>query len=417
MEGTIGERILRTAGWALAMGLVCSPVLSRPGEWPQWRGPNRDGVSTETGLLQKWPPEGPPLRWKVQGAGEGYSTVSVSGGRLFTMGAWNGKEYVVAFDAETGKRLWASRSGKRYEHNRGGGPRGTPTVDGDWLYALGANGDLSCLDVATGKVQWSVNLLQKFDASNIGWGISESPLVLEDRVLVNAGGQDASIVAFDKHTGSVLWQSQSDRAGYSSAVFTDAGGIPEAIFFTGERALGVDVRNGKLLWEYGDVANRTANVATPIVFDRYVFLSSDYGTGCVLLELTPRKDRILAEEVYFHRNMRNHHSSSVLVGDFLYGFSGSILTALHFKEGKVSWKHRSVGKGSLVYADGHLYCFSEKGVMGLVEANLSEYVEKGRFQIPTGSWPTWSHPVVVGGNLYLRDQDTLYSFDVKARRQ
>jgi len=401
---------------ALFFFLLSAEKALPQGEWPQWRGPNRDGISKETGLLKQWPSQGPPLEWKTNGAGQGYSCMAVSQGRLFTMGARGEREFVVAFDVKSGRPLWVTAHGGRFKNDRGDGPRGTPTVEGDRLYALGGNGDLSCLETGTGKTIWSVNLLEKFSASNAHWGLSESPLIVGDRVLVNAGGLNASIVAFNKKDGSVIWKSQSDKAGYSSAMLADVGGIPQAVFFTASRTLGVDVRDGRLLWDYSRVANRTANIATPIVRDNRVFVSSDYGTGCALLELKPDGNGIKAQEVYFNGDMKNHHSSSVLVGDTLYGFSSAILTAMRFDDGKLLWKDRSVGKGSLVYADGNLYCFSENGVVGLVQASPEAYREKGRFTITQESLPTWSHPVVAGGHLYLRDQDTIYSFDVREKK-
>ena len=225
----------------------------------------------------------------------------------------------------------------------------------------------------------------------------------------------ASIVALKKTDGSVIWKSGNDEAGYSSAVLHTAGGIPEAIFFTADRALGVDTRDGRQLWSYNRVANRTANIATPIVRGNRVFLSSDYGTGAALLELTASGTSISAREVYFTNEMRNHHASSVLIGDHLYGFSSAILTAMRFDTGEVAWRDRSVGKGSVVFADDRLYLFSERGVVGLAEANPQGYREHGRFTLQTGAAPTWSHPVVANGKLYLRDQDTIYAYDVRAK--
>ena len=386
------------------------------GEWPQWRGPNRDGISKETGLLKEWPEGGPPLVWKTQGAGRGYSSFAVSGGRLYTMGLRNDREYVIAFDTATGKEVWATAQGNAFRNDRGDGPRGTPTVDGDKLYALGGNGDLASLDAKTGRVLWTMNVLQKFGGSNITWGISESPLVIGDKVLVNAGGPGASIVALNKKDGSLIWKSQSDRAGYSSAITVEAGGTTQVVFFTSSRAVGLDLKDGRLLWDYPRAANNVANAATPIARGNRVFISSDYGNGGGLVEIKAGDKGLTAQEVYFTKDMRNHHSSSVLVGDHLYGFSSSILTAMRFDTGEIAWKDRSVGKGSLVYADGHLYCLSENGVVGLVEATPTGYREKGRFRIPQDSLPTWAHPVVAGGRLYLRDQDTIYSFDVKQKK-
>jgi outer membrane protein assembly factor BamB len=395
--------------------LALSTVVSNRGvdDWPQWRGPNRDGRSAEKGLLKTWPAGGPPLAWQAKGAGEGYSSFAAANGRLMTLGARGDREYVIAFDAASGKELWATAHGRRFGNDRGDGPRGTPTVEGDRVYAYGASGDLSVLDAATGKVLWTVNVLQKFGGSNIQWGLSESPLVLADRILVNAGGPQSSIVALNKKDGSVLWRSQSDEAGYSSAVLHEAGGVRQAIFFTGQRALGLNVADGKLLWSYDKVSNNTANIATPIVRGNHVFVSSDYGTGAALLELTPSGGSVQAREVYFTREMRNHHASCVLVGDHLYGFSSNILTAMRFDNGQVAWKDRSVGKGSLVFADDRLYLFSENGVVGLAEASPAAYREHGRFQLKTGNLPTWAHPVVSGGKLFLRDQDTIYAYNVR----
>lgn len=397
----------------LTAALTTGPATAN--DWPQWRGPNRDGHSPETGLLQSWPPSGPPVVWKSTNLGSGYSTVTISNNRIFTLGADRNTEYVIALDVATGRELWRAKSGRRYNDGRGDGPRGAPTVDGNRVYALGGNGDLTVLDVESGKRIWSINLLETFNGRNISWGISESPLVLEDRVLVNAGGRKAAIVALDKTDGSVLWQSQDDEASYSSAVVATIRGVRQAIFFTGERALGVSVDDGSLLWHYRRVSNRTANVATPIVRGNYVFLSSDYGTGCALLEIQGGATGMSAREVYFNRAMKNHHASSVLVGDTVYGFNGRILTALDFRSGEVLWKDRSVGKGSLIYADGHLYVFSENSIVGLVEATRTGYREKGRFELPQSDEHSWSHPVIADAKLYLRDQDTLYSFDIRRR--
>ena len=381
--------------------------------WPQWRGPNRDGISKETGLLKQWPENGPPLAWKATGAGGGYSSFAISNGKLYTMGVRGDREFVVAFDVATGKEAWATQHGGAFRNDQGDGPRGTPTVDGDRVFALGGNGDLTALDARTGKVVWTKNVLSEFGGSNITWGISESPLVLGNKVLVNAGGPGASIVALNKTDGSLIWKSQSDKAGYSSAIPLDINGTTQVVFFTGQRAVGLDAKDGRLLWEYSNPANRVANAATPIAPSNRVFISSDYGTGGGVVEINPDNK---AQEVWFSTNMKNHHSSSVLVGDYLYGFSSSILTAMKFDTGEIAWRDRSVGKGSLVYADGHLYCLSENGVVGLVEATPAGYKEKGRFRINQDSRPTWTHPVIAGGRLYLRDQDTIYAFDVKEKK-
>ncbi|HEX8161651.1 MAG TPA: PQQ-binding-like beta-propeller repeat protein [Pyrinomonadaceae bacterium] len=402
---------------ALVVVSCCRVASAQAGEWNQWRGPNRDGVSKETGLLKQWPAEGPPLVWKAQGAGAGYSSLAVTNGRIYTMGLRGASEYVICFDAATGKEVWATVNGTAYRDGRGDGPRGTPTVDGERLYALGGNGDLSALEAKTGKVVWTMNVLKKFGGDNIGWGISESPLVVGEKLLVNAGGAGASVVALNKRDGSLIWKSQSDAPGYSSAITVEVGGKTEAVFFTSRRAIGLDLSDGKLLWEYGRASNGTANVATPVARGNRVWISSDYGTGGGLVEIkADAGGATTAQEIYFTREMRNHHSSSILVGDHLYGFSSGILTAMRFDTGEVAWRDRSVGKGSLVYADGMLYALSENGVVGLVEATPTGYSEKGRFRIQQGSLPTWTHPVIAGGRLYLRDQDTIYAYDVRQKR-
>jgi outer membrane protein assembly factor BamB len=355
------------------------------------------------------------LAWRTTGAGNGYSSFSTSAGRLYTLGARSGNEYVMAFDRASGKKLWETLNGRRYENDRGDGPRSTPTVDGDRLYVLGGSGDLTCLENATGRKIWSINLVQKFGGVNPYWGYSESPLIVGDRLIVNAGGRRASIVAVSKADGSTLWQQHNDGAGYSSPVLLRTGSLNQVIFFTESHTLAVDPRDGRLLWSYNKANNGTANVATPIVRGTRVFVSSDYGTGAALLEVRAAGNLATANEVYFTRDMRNHHASSVLVGDHLYGFSSSILTALNFDTGQMAWRDRSVGKGSVIFADNRLYLYSEDGVAGLAEANPAGYREHGRFTPgqQSGS-PTWSHPIIAGGLLILRDQDTVHAYSVRA---
>ena len=385
------------------------------GEWPQWRGPARDGISTETGLLTSWPAAGPPLVWKTRGLGEGFSSFSVSDGRLFTQGQRNGTQYVIALDEQTGEKLWEIPNGESFHERRGGGPRGTPTIEGGRVYAVAANGNLTCLQAADGKRIWNTKLLDRFGARNIKWGISESPLIDGNRLIVNPGGKGASVVALDKNNGNVIWKSQSDPAGYSSAVAGDIAGIRQYIVLTGNGVLGLRAGDGGILWRYDEISNRTANVATPIVKGDSVFVSTDYGTGCALLKIEAAGAGIRASEVYFNRDMRNHYGTSVLVGEYLYGFSSSILTCMNFSTGKVAWKDRSVGKGQVAYADGKLYIFSEDGVVGLAEATPEAYREISRFEIEHGNVRTWTQPVIANGKLYLRDQDTLSSYNIQSR--
>ena len=386
-----------------------------PAEWFQWRGPNRDGHSDETGLLKDWPANGPPQVWRATGAGNGFASFSASGGKLFTLGARGNVEYVIAFDAASGKRLWETPNGQRFRNEMGDGPRSTPTIDGNRLFAFGGTGELSCLDTATGTKIWSVNVVQQFGGTTPYWGYSESPLVIGDRIVLNAGGRKASIVAVNKADGKTLWQNHNDAAGYSSPMLLRTGSLQQVVFFTGQRALAVDPRDGRLLWSYDRASNNTANIATPIIRGNRVFFSSDYGTGAALLDVKAAGNVASAQEVYFTREMRNHHASSVVVGDHIYGFSSSILTALKFDTGDLAWRNRSVGKGSLIYADERLYLYSEQGVVGLAEASPAAYREHGRFSIQQTGPPTWSHPIISNGRLIIRDQDNVYAYDVRAK--
>lgn len=395
------------AGW-----LVMSASAT---DWPQWRGLERNGISPETGLLDTWPKGGPPQIWKTQGLGQGYSALAISQGRLFTQGQRGDHQFVLALDAATGKKLWETPTGPAFPQNRGDGPRGTPTVDGDRLFAMAGEGTLSSLDARTGVILWKMNIAEKFGGRAPNWGYSESPLVDGSNLIVTPGGPGAAIVALDKKTGNLIWKSQSDPAAYSSPIAAEVGGIRQIIVFTSEGVVGLRPNDGALLWRYDRVANRTANIATPIFQNGFVFVSSAYGTGCALLKLTAEGGTVKATEVYFSREMQNHYSTSIVVGDSAYGFSNAILTAMNLETGRVAWRDRSVGKGSVTYADGKLYLLSEDGVVGLAEATSAGYREKSRFEIPRGAFPTWTPLVISGGRLYLREQDNLYCFDIRRR--
>jgi outer membrane protein assembly factor BamB len=394
----------------LGLILFFFAIIAPAADWPQWRGPDRDGKSAETGLLDSWPKGGPRLLWKAQDLGEGFSSPAIVGDRLYIQGQHGGDQLVMAYDVHTGKQLWRTPAGKSYNEQHGNGPRGTPTVDGARLYALSADGTLVCLEIATGRRVWGLNFVERFGGQPPKSGYSESPLVDGGRLIVMPGGPGASVVALNKNTGDVIWKSQNDKAGFSSAIALDIGGTHALALLTAEAAIGLDAKDGALLWRYPRVANRTANIATPIVHDGYVFYSSDYGTGCVLLKPTPDGK---TAEVYFNRDMRNHYTTSVLVGDYLYGFSSEILTAMEFKTGKVVWKDRSVGKGNCIYADQRLYCLGEDGVAGLIDPTPAAYKEVSRFEIPRGPFNTWTSPAVANGQLYLREQGNLYCYNIK----
>lgn len=385
-------------------------------EWPQWRGPQRSGVSAETGLAKSWPADGPPSVWSVSGLGEGYGSLAIRGDRIYVQGVYGRESCVFCLSRADGKTIWVTGLAARMEQERGSGPRGTPTLDGDRLYALAENGELACLRAQDGAKLWRRNILQDFKGQNPHWLLSESPLIDGDHVIVTPGGPDATIVALDKSSGKTIWTSQglSDNAAYSSCILADVQGVPTIMALTAQAGVGVRATDGKPMWRYEKVANRTANIATPVFHDNKVFYTSAYDTGCALLGLTAQNGTVKADEIYFSRDMQNHHGGVVFVNGFLYGYSNAILTCLEFGTGRVAWKDRSVGKGTLMAADGSLYLLSEKNVAGLAGATPDGYREKARFTIPDQGWPSWAHPVICGGQLYIRNQGWLACYRVKA---
>ena len=399
--------------------LTTVTVAAVAADWPTWRGPKRDDISTEKNLLTEWPAGGPALAWKTTGCGSGYSSVSVANGRVFTMGDTPEGSTVRAFDEKSGKPLWVSpivgKPGGNYE-----GPRCTPTVDGDSVYALGQFGDFVCLEAATGKERWRKSLGTDFGGKYSGWNYTESPLVDGNLVLFTPGGKRGAIVALDKKTGSLLWQSTefTDGAQYSSLVPADINGVHQYIQLTAESVAGVDAATGKLLWR-AERKGATAVITTPIYANNEVYVTSGYGVGCNAFKITKDASGFKTEELYANKNMANHHGGVILLGDYVYGFSdGKGWVCQEFKSGDLKWNEKGVGKGAIGYADGHFYCRAEsgKGVMALIEATPDGYKEKGRFEQPDRSTKnSWPHPVIANGKLYLRDQDILLSYDVRKK--
>jgi outer membrane protein assembly factor BamB len=393
-------------------------VPSGPADWPQWRGPERNGVSKDTGLIKQWPSSGPQRAWSISSLGEGFGSIAIKGDRIFVQGSRDRASVVFCLNRADGKTVWSAALGAKLNKDVGNGPRSTPTVDNDRVYALTENGDLACLNAHNGSPVWRKNILKEFGGNNLGWLISESPLIDGDRVIVTPGGRGAGMVALDKMTGKEIWRATdlSEDASYSSCIAADVGGVRTIMNFTSRAAVGVRASDGKLMWRNSSAANGTANCTTPVFADGKVLFTSDYGTGAALLGLSAQGGEVKAQELYFTREMKNHHGGVVLLNGYLYGFSGSSgLTCIEFATGKKMWANRSVGKGSLAYADGMLYLLSEKQVVGLAEANPNAYVEKGRFSIPDQGRDSWAYPVVVGGRLYIRDQGTLTAYDVKAK--
>ncbi len=385
-------------------------------DWPQWRGPERNGISKETGLLKSWPATGPKKLWSLKDLGDGYGTVSIKGDRIYLQAGKGSDSTVYSFNRADGKIIWNKKLSAQGSNDRGDGPRGTPTIDGDKMYVLTENGELACLNRGDGSSVWRKNILEEYNGRNPHWLLSESPLIDGNKLYVTPGGPGAGIVAMDKSTGKTIWTSKdlSDPAGYSSCITADIGGVRCIATLTAKAGVGVRASDGKLMWRYEQVSNRTANIATAIFNDNRIYYTSAYGTGGGLLSLKAEGGEVKMQEVYFNKDMMNHHGGVVLVDGYLYGFSNAILTCLEFSTGKLMWKDRSVGKGSLTYADGMLYLLGEKYVAGLAEATHEAYKEKGRFEIEDQGLPSWAHPVVCGGKLYLRNQGILSCYDVKA---
>lgn len=606
----------------LALAITCpslaqAQVPSNPGDWPQWRGPNGDGISLDKNLLKEWPENGPPVLWQVDTVGVGYSSLSVKDGRIFTQGDLDGVEHIIALDAKDGHTLWAvqpgplaeilqsriaadlkqidknsdgtvseaealarfgwdwnkyekpsgealqplaqrratalfqqldtsadgklsfdeageqfrqtfekidqpqeggdataiasgrataylaaldkdgdqrvsqreargtaldrnfgrfdardpatnrgdsllsadeiaaglkeSQAGRDgvltlaeltdfflqskvagdgiltadelrgavggYRNGMGDGPRGTPTIDGNRLFAEGGNGDVSCLDTATGNTIWHVNLKTDFGGNTPGWGYSESPLVVGELLIVTPGGKLGTLLALDKRTGKPVWQSKAVNEGahYSTPVVATIGGIKQVVQFSNKSVIGVALADGQPLWSYAAPANGTANCCSPIVDGDFVFASSGYGTGGGLAKIIPAGSTQQAEEVYFEKKMACHHGGMVKLGDYLYSAAGGSLLCMKFDTGKIMWQARSAGKGSLCVADGMLYLLGEKQEVALAEATPDAYREHGRFRTQSHGRPSWAHPVVTGGRLYIRDQSTLTAYDVRAK--
>ena len=588
-------------------------TTSFAGDWPQWRGPNRDGIGDEGPLLAKWPKEGPKKVWQVSRAGVGYSSMAIQKGRLITQGDLNGIEHVIALSTKDGSLLWAvqissaaatldkrvqselkrmdrnkngtveeiealqslgtrlfqfdkvavvkttpakrakaifaqldknkdqklsygevsrvfrrfqnidqqdkqadkealaatritayfnkldadadgkisrkeARAGRSlvnrffgradsrkpgerrgdgfltkeevekyllkfeagkdgvlslaevtmlyersagngdgllseselrslyggYRNGAGDGPRGTPTIQGRRVYVEGGNGDIACLDIETGKTIWSRSLRTDFGGGVPGWGYCESPLIEDDAVIDTPGGAKGTVVALNKRTGEEIWRSKQvgQRAHYASAVAADIGGVRQIIQFAQKSVFGVRAKDGKLMWQYGGANNGTANCTTPIIYQDHVFASSSYGKGGGLAKITTAGGKQQAEQVYFERRMANHHGGIVKVGDYMYGFGNGGLICMHYLTGKIAWRTRSVGKGSLVVADGKLILLGEGHKVALAEASPEKYRELGRFSIQRRGRPSWAHPAVANGKLYIRDQGFVTAYAI-----
>jgi outer membrane protein assembly factor BamB len=406
--------------------LTCPVLLSiRADDWPGWRGPKRTGVSAEKGLLAAWPEEGPKLLWSITGLGGGYASPAVVGGRIFVLGSKDGDEYVRALSVKDGKPLWAVKIGKVGE-NRGPnypGPRGTPAVQGGRLWALGSDGDLVCLNAEDGKLVWRKHLERDFKGARHTWAYCESPLIDGDLLICTPGGSNATLLALARDTGKVVWKAAKDyanTAGYASPIVAHVGKRKLYVQFIVSGVIGVDAKTGKMLFHYRKNVGSVSAV-TPIYHDGHIFTTAgglDSAGGDALLKLVETDSGVEAKEVYLHRDLMTFHGGAVRLGEYVYGTGNGGLTCLEFRTGKVKWRHRSIGPGSLLAAEGRLYLRGTQGQMALVEASPEGYREKGRFTQPKRTrFATFAHPVVANGRFYLRDDDLLFCYDVAEKKQ
>lgn len=415
----------------LAFGALLAVSAAHAADWPQWRGPDRTGISKETGLNTDWKTNPPKLLWMVDGMGSGYAGVSIAGDRIFTTGNTGQGQAVVALNKADGKILWRTPLTDSDPRHGYDGSRCTPSIDGDRLYVVTSNGQIACLKVADGSVVWKKDFKKEWGGRMMsGWGYSESPLVDGDWVLCTPGAHDAMIVALDKLTGKEIWRSKAgpkgeqgkDGAGYSSIVVSNGGGVKQYVQMTGRGAIGVRAKDGEFLWAYHRVANKTANIPTPIVSGDYVFCSTGYRDGgSALLRLKQDGEGVTAEEVYYKNGaeLQNHHGGMVLIDGHIYcghGHNKGFPVCVELKSGDLAWggRIRGPGKGSAAvkFVDGHVIFRYQDGVVAIIEATPAGYKLKGSFKPAFQQGRSWAHPVVSDGKLYLREQDKLMCYDV-----
>lgn len=416
--------------FTVALLLASSFAVAAPdNDWGTFRGPNRDNISPDKGLLKSWPAGGPPLAWKVKGLGLGATNVSITGDKIFTTGDFDDACHLICLNVADGKQIWATKMGPVMIDKKWlMGPRATPSTDGSLVIATNPDGYVLCADVATGKQKWTKHLRNEFGGQVRTWMYCDSPLIDGDNVVFICGGSKGSVVALKKATGDLVWQSSElkDQAEYTSLEVAEIGGKRQYIVLTQETLAGIDAKDGKVLWRIAR-PGKVAVIPTPIYHDGHIFVTSGYGVGCNIFKIAADGGSYKVEEIYSDEKaglkpkdrMANHHGGMIRLGDHVYGTNEGTFRCVEFKTGKLVWEDKSVGKGSVAYADGHFVVRSEnekKGEIALVEASPEGYKEKGRFTQPDLSGQkTWPHPVIFGGKLYIRDHDVLLCYDVKAK--
>lgn len=425
------SRLTLLSAFAL-LGTSSVVVSAMAADWPMFRGADRTAVSKETGLLQEWPTDGPPLVWETTGAGRGYASLAIAGGKIYTLGdavsgAEDKDEYLVCFNEENGQPVWKTKTGTAWDSGKPNyhGSRGTPTVDGELVYVVTPYGQLVCCETSTGQERWRKDLKKDFEGKKgDGWGYSESVLIDGDQLICTPGGDKNTVVALNKQTGELKWATPrpEDRgAGHASVVPAEIAGTKIYVQSTASGPIGVRASDGKLLWQYA-VEKTTAIIPTPVVRGDLVYFVAGYKRGGALLKQVPGENgEVKIEEVYpLKPELGNKHGGVVLLGDYVYGDSDDkgIPLCVELMTGEVKWKGRPSGSNSASFAaaDGRLYIHFASGVMALAKASPEAYAEVGSFKVPhSGERPSWSHPVIVNGRLYLREQDHLMCYDIKAK--
>jgi outer membrane protein assembly factor BamB len=420
-------RLRNVAALSVLLCTAAVPLSAQTGGyWPQFRGPDRSNVAKDTGLLKEWPKDGPPLVWKITNLGTGLAPVSIAEGRIYTVAFREGTEYAVALDRGTGKEIWAvplglgrQEAGMQFHFQR------QPAIDADRVYAFSAGGELFCLDVDAGHVLWKKNYRKDFPGRVSGWGMNDHPLVDGNQLICTPGAKDAMLVALDKRNGEVIWKAAvpgDDIPAHSPVVVVEVDGIRQYVELLSRGLVGISAKDGKFLWRYDRVSNAHINVPSPVVRDNHIFVSTGYSVGSALLKLTVAEKQVKIEEVFFARDFQNLNGGMVWLGDHVYGshrggISGSPLGCLDLKTGKLAWNWKEQGCTNVVAAEEHLYCRYTNGTITLVEATPEGYKEKGRFMpVDRTKFPAWTYLVLTGQRLYVRDQNVLLCYDLRANR-
>ena len=400
------------AAEAAAAAPVPAAIPTVTAYWTGFRGPNRDGSYDQTRILTEWPRAGLKPLWK-QPVGGGYSSFVIAGGRAYTIEQRRDQEAVTAYDIRTGRELWAHTYPADFREAMGGdGPRATPAWNDGLLYSLGATGEFRCLDAATGAVRWQKNILEDAGARNINWGMAASPLVVDDKVIVQPGGSPGrSIVAYNRLTGARVWQSLDDTQAYTSPMLVTLAGRRQIVTVTARRVVGITVEDGTLLWDYPWVTEYDVNSAQPIIVDsNHVLISAGYGHGAALLNITQRGGKLNAEQVWANTRMKNRFASSVLHGGHIYGFDEAIMACVDARTGDLKWKGGRYGYGQLLIAGERLIVITESGDLVLVKATPERHEELAKFSAISGK--TWNVPALDDGYLLVRNATQMACFRV-----